>query len=86
MWFGGPEFVVAEQASSFSMEIYRARREEGTAGTSLTGGKRPSRVRNASGASFVSVAPGDIVHSSWLRLDLSHPCIKLAPLGAGGQP
>ena len=32
LWFGGPEFVVAEQASSFSMEIYRARREEGTAG------------------------------------------------------
>jgi len=32
LWFGGPEFVVAEQASSFSMEIYRARRQEGTIG------------------------------------------------------
>jgi nucleotide-binding universal stress UspA family protein len=32
LWFGGPEFVVAELASSFSMETYRARREEGTAG------------------------------------------------------
>ena len=32
LWFGGPEFVVAEQASTFSMEIYRARRDEGTAG------------------------------------------------------
>ena len=32
LWFGGPEFVVAEQASSFSMEIYRARRQEGTVG------------------------------------------------------
>jgi nucleotide-binding universal stress UspA family protein len=32
LWFGGPEFVVADQASTFSMEIYRARREEGTAG------------------------------------------------------
>ena len=29
LWFGVPEFVVSELASSFSMEIYRARREEG---------------------------------------------------------
>jgi len=32
LWFGVPEFVVAELASTFSIEIYRARREEGTAG------------------------------------------------------
>jgi nucleotide-binding universal stress UspA family protein len=32
LWFGVPEFVVAEFASSFSMETYRARREEGTSG------------------------------------------------------
>jgi nucleotide-binding universal stress UspA family protein len=32
LWFGVPEFVVAELASSFSVEIYRARRDEGTAG------------------------------------------------------
>jgi len=32
LWFGVPEFVVAELASSFSVETYRARREEGTAG------------------------------------------------------
>jgi nucleotide-binding universal stress UspA family protein len=32
LWFGVPEFVVAELASSFSVEIYRARRGEGTAG------------------------------------------------------
>jgi nucleotide-binding universal stress UspA family protein len=32
LWFGVPEFVVAELASSFSAEIYRARREEGTQG------------------------------------------------------
>ena len=28
LWFGVPEFVVAELASGFSMEIYRARRDE----------------------------------------------------------
>jgi nucleotide-binding universal stress UspA family protein len=32
LWFGVPEFVVAELASTFSIEIYRARRDEGTAG------------------------------------------------------
>jgi nucleotide-binding universal stress UspA family protein len=32
LWFGVPEFVVAELASSYSMETYRARREEETAG------------------------------------------------------
>jgi nucleotide-binding universal stress UspA family protein len=32
LWFGAPEFVVAELASGFSMEVYRARREEETAG------------------------------------------------------
>ena len=32
LWFGVPEFVVAELASGFSMEIYRARRKEETAG------------------------------------------------------
>jgi nucleotide-binding universal stress UspA family protein len=31
LWFGVPEFVVAELASSFSMETYRGRREEETA-------------------------------------------------------
>jgi nucleotide-binding universal stress UspA family protein len=31
LWFGAPEFVMAELASSFSMETYRARREEETA-------------------------------------------------------
>jgi nucleotide-binding universal stress UspA family protein len=31
LWFGAPEFVVAELASSFSIEIYRARRKEETA-------------------------------------------------------
>jgi nucleotide-binding universal stress UspA family protein len=30
LWFGAPEFVMAELASSFSMETYRARREEET--------------------------------------------------------
>ena len=28
LWFGVPEFVVAELASGFSMEIYRARRDD----------------------------------------------------------
>src|SRR3984893_10438074 len=32
LWFGAPEFVVAELASSYSVETYRARREEETAG------------------------------------------------------
>ena len=32
LWFGVPEFVVAELSSSFSIETYRARRDEGTAG------------------------------------------------------
>src|SRR5262249_12536122 len=32
LWFGAPEFVVAELASGFSMEVYRARREEETEG------------------------------------------------------
>jgi nucleotide-binding universal stress UspA family protein len=32
LWFGAPEFVVAELASGFSMEVYRARREDETAG------------------------------------------------------
>jgi nucleotide-binding universal stress UspA family protein len=32
LWFGAPEFVVAELASGFSMEVYLARREEETAG------------------------------------------------------
>jgi nucleotide-binding universal stress UspA family protein len=33
LWFGAPEFVVPELASSFSVETLRARREEETAGT-----------------------------------------------------
>jgi len=32
LWFGVPEFVVAELATSFSIETYRARRDEETAG------------------------------------------------------
>jgi nucleotide-binding universal stress UspA family protein len=32
LWFGAPEFVVAELASGFSMEVYLARREEETVG------------------------------------------------------
>ena len=32
LWFGVPEFVVAELASGFSMEVYRARREDEAAG------------------------------------------------------
>src|SRR5262249_15494636 len=32
LWFGVPEFVVAELSTGFSMEIYRARRDEETAG------------------------------------------------------
>jgi nucleotide-binding universal stress UspA family protein len=32
LWLGAPEFVVAELATGFSMEVYRARREEETAG------------------------------------------------------
>jgi len=32
LWFGAPEFVVTELASSFSIETFRARREEETAG------------------------------------------------------
>jgi nucleotide-binding universal stress UspA family protein len=32
LWFGVPEFVVAELASGFSMEIYRARRDDEAAG------------------------------------------------------
>jgi nucleotide-binding universal stress UspA family protein len=32
LWFGVPEFVVAELATGFSMEIYRARRDEETVG------------------------------------------------------
>ena len=32
LWYGAPEFVVAEMASTFSIETYRARRDEDTAG------------------------------------------------------
>jgi universal stress protein family protein len=32
LWFGVPEFVVAELATAFSIEIYRSRRDEGTTG------------------------------------------------------
>ena len=32
LWYGAPEFVVAEMASTFSIETYRARRDEETAG------------------------------------------------------
>jgi nucleotide-binding universal stress UspA family protein len=32
LWFGVPEFVVAELASGFSMEVYRARRDEEASG------------------------------------------------------
>jgi nucleotide-binding universal stress UspA family protein len=32
LWFGVPEFVVAELASGFSMEVYRARRDEEAGG------------------------------------------------------
>ena len=32
LWFGVPEFVVAELATGFSMEIYRARRDDETGG------------------------------------------------------
>ena len=32
LWFGIPEFVVAELATGFSMEIYRARRDDETGG------------------------------------------------------
>ena len=32
LWFGVPEFVVAELSSGFSMEIYRARRDEEAVG------------------------------------------------------
>ena len=32
LWYGVPEFVVAELASTFSIETYRARRDEETAG------------------------------------------------------
>ena len=31
LWFGVPEFVVVELATSFSIETYRARRDEETA-------------------------------------------------------
>ena len=32
LWYGVPEFVVAELATAFSIETYRARRDEDTAG------------------------------------------------------
>src|SRR5215475_6886699 len=32
LWFGVPEFVVAEMATAFSIETYRARRDEETVG------------------------------------------------------
>ena len=32
LWYGVPEFVVTELASAFSIETYRARRDEDTAG------------------------------------------------------
>src|SRR6516164_10632453 len=32
LWFGAPEFVVEEMASTFSIQTYRARRDEETAG------------------------------------------------------
>ena len=32
LWYGAPEFVVAELASGFSMEAYRARRDDETEG------------------------------------------------------
>src|SRR5215472_7259506 len=32
LWFGAPEFVVEEMASTFSIQTYRARRNEETAG------------------------------------------------------
>src|SRR5258706_10982924 len=51
LWYGVPEFVVAEQASTFSIETYRARRHEETAGkgtrfASLIAEDGNSAVRN----------------------------------------
>jgi len=33
LWYGVPEFVVADAASSFSIETYRARRDEENGGS-----------------------------------------------------
>jgi hypothetical protein len=58
LWFGVPEFVVAEMASTFSIETYRARRDEETVGA------RKLRRSNARTTPVVC-NPADVV-SGWL--------------------
>ena len=56
LWFGVPEFVVAEMASTLSIETYRARRDEETAGAPLRdihAGARYCCCQNDRGPTFV---------------------------------
>jgi nucleotide-binding universal stress UspA family protein len=73
LWFGVPEFVVAELASGFSMEVYRARRDEEAAGarTLFDGFMHGRGIPSAKTAEdrpwcgwFDEVAPGESIVGS----------------------
>jgi nucleotide-binding universal stress UspA family protein len=77
LWFGVPEFVVAELASGFSMEIYRARRDDEAAGAHklfesfMQGRGIPSAKTTADKpwyGWFDEVAPGEAVVGSHGRV------------------
>jgi nucleotide-binding universal stress UspA family protein len=77
LWFGVPEFVVAELASGFSMEIYRARRDDEADGAHklFEGFMQGRGIPSAKAAAdkpwygwFDEVAPGEAVVGSHGRV------------------
>ncbi len=77
LWFGVPEFVVAELATGFSMEIYRARRDDETGGaralfeTFMWEHGIPATGAKADGPSFGwfdEVSPGESLVGSYGRV------------------
>jgi len=93
LWFGVPEFVVAEMASTFSIETYRARRDEDTAGVRKffetfmqEHGIAPARTiaDRPSFGWFAEVPPGEDLVGSYGRafdvIVMSRPGADTAPL------
>jgi nucleotide-binding universal stress UspA family protein len=77
LWFGVPEFVVAELATGFSMEIYRARRDDETGGartlfeTFMKEHDIPAAGRKGDAPSygwFDEVSPGEALVGSYGRV------------------
>src|ERR1700742_2827957 len=77
LWFGVPEFVVAELATGFSMEIYRARRDDETGGarTLFETFMREHGIPGARGKGdtpsygwFDEVSPGEALVGSYGRV------------------